>query len=172
MQDTIIGMLLIFFARVLDMSMATTRTIFVVKGKRLAAAGIGFCESIIYVLALQKVFQNLDNPLSLIVYGLGFAVGNIVGITIEGKMAMGYITVQVITMVDPLGLTAILREQGYGVTVIAGEGKNGTRHILQIVLCRKDLPRLKDLINDWDCNAFITIFDARTIKGGIASNRR
>jgi uncharacterized protein YebE (UPF0316 family) len=172
MHDTIIGLLLIFFARVLDMSMATTRTIFVVKGKKLAAAGIGFFESIIYVLALQKVFQNLDNPLSLIVYGLGFAVGNVVGITIEGKMAMGYITVQVITMIDPLGFSAILREQGYGVTVVAGEGKEGTRHILQIVLCRKDLSRLRDLINNWDKNAFVTIFDARTIKGGIPSFKR
>jgi len=172
MIDTILGLIFIFVARVLDMSMATTRTLLVVKGRKLAAASIGFFEAIVYVLALQKVFQTLDNPVNLIVYGFGFSVGNIVGILIEEKMAMGYITVQVITMVQPLELTLSLREQGFGVTVISGEGKQGTRYILQIVLSRKNLSKLKNNIDKWDPAAFITVFDARTIKGGIAMYKR
>ncbi|MFZ7102275.1 MAG: DUF2179 domain-containing protein [Peptococcaceae bacterium] len=172
MADIVWGLIFIFTARVLDMSMATTRTLFVVKGRKLAAAGIGFAESIIYVLALQKVFQTLDNPLNLIVYGLGFSVGNIVGIVIEEKMAMGYLTVQVITLVEPLELTIRLRKEGFGVTVIAGEGREGIRYIIQIVLSRKSLPKLRKIIDNWDPAAFVTVFDARTIKGGIPMFKR
>ncbi|MFZ5942765.1 MAG: DUF2179 domain-containing protein [Bacillota bacterium] len=172
MQDTILGLIFIFTARVLDMSMATTRTLFVVKGKKIAAATIGFIEAIVYVLALQKVFQTLDNPINLIVYGLGFSVGNIVGIMIEEKMAMGYLTVQVISLVEPLELTRRLRQEGFGVTVITGEGREGTRYILQIVLSRKMLAKLRRFIDGWDKAAFMTVFDARTIKGGVAMYKR
>ena len=167
MLDVILGLIFIFTARVLDVSMATTRMILVVKGQKYQAAAVGFFEAIIFVLALQKVFQTLDNPLNLIVYGLGFSAGNIVGIYIEEKMAMGYITVQVITMVEPLELTGKLRSEGFGVTVIEGQGRQGTRHILQIMLSRKSLGKLRKMVDDWDAKAFIVIMDTRTTKGGV-----
>lgn len=172
MFQIFLGLVFIFFARVLDMSLATTRTLLVVKGRKLEAASIGFVEAIVYVLALQKVFQTLDNPISLVIYGLGFSVGNIVGIYIEEKMAMGFLTVQVITLVEPLELTNKLREEGFGVTVISGEGRLGVRFILQIVLRRKSLYKLQKLVDGWDPAAFVTVFDARTIKGGIAMYKR
>lgn len=167
MLDVALGLIFIFTARVLDVSMATTRMILVVKGQKYQAAAVGFGEAIIFVLALQKVFQTLDNPINLIVYGLGFSAGNIVGVYIEEKMAMGYITVQVITMVEPLELTEKLRNEGFGVTVIEGQGRQGTRHILQIMLSRKSLGRLRGLVDQWDAKAFIVIMDARTTKGGV-----
>lgn len=162
----IIGSLLIFLARVVDVSIGTLRVIVLIRGKRYLAGLLGFVESVVYILALGFVVSRLDNPINIIMYGLGFASGNIVGSFIEERMAMGYITIQVITMERPLELCSVLREIGYGVTAWEGEGKEGKHSILSITLSRKDLSRLMKIIDEWDVKAFITVLDARTTKGG------
>ncbi len=159
--------LFIFFARICDVSLMTLRTLMIVRGQRVYAAVIGFFEAVIYIVALNKIFTDLDNPLNLLFYAGGFAAGNYVGSFLEEKLAVGVLTVQVITMKAPLDLTKKLRKKGFGVTVIDGRGKEGTRYILQIILRRKAVKQLRCIIDEWDKEAFWTIFDARTTKGGI-----
>lgn len=167
MTGALAGYLFIFFARICDVSLSTIRMIMVVRGQRLYAAGIGFFEVIIYITALNVIFSNLNNPLNLIIYAAGFATGNIVGSLIEEKLAVGTITVQVITMVAPLELTEKLRNKDFGVTVIEGYGREGARYILQIILPRKRVSELRKEVDSWDRDAFWTVFDARTTRGGI-----
>lgn len=163
----LLGYLFIFTARVADVALGVIRTLMLVKGKKIAAAGLGFFEVIIFILALNKVVQDLDNPINLFFYAAGFATGNIVGSILEEKLALGHITVQVITMARPLELTKILREQGFGVTILEGQGKLGVRRILNILVTRKEMNRLMDIIDDWDAKAFVTIFETRATKGGV-----
>lgn len=161
------GYLFIFCARIVDVSLGTLRMLMVVRGRRVYAGAIGFFEVIIYITALDRIFDNLDNPLNLLFYAAGYATGNIVGSFIEEKLAVGILTVQVITMKAPLELTEILRAKGYGVTVIEGQGREGTRYILQIIMQRKNIPKLRKEIDSWDTDAFWTVFDARSTKGGV-----
>lgn len=172
MITLITGYLLIFFSRVVDVSLATLRTLMIVRGRRLQAASIGFFEVIIYIIALKKVVSTLDNPVSLLAYALGFATGNYVGSFIEEKMAIGCITVQVIAKNDTGQLQEVLRNQGFGVTVIEGMGKKGKRNILNIILRRKDLPSLIENVKGIDEDAFIAVMDARTTYGGYIRNIR
>ena len=161
------GYLFIFLARICDVSMATLRVLMVVRGKRLQAALIGFFEAIIYIVILNQVFATLnDNPYNLLFYAAGFATGTYVGGFFEEKLAVGIVTVQIITLKSPLEFTAMLREAGFGVTVIEGTGREGTRYILQIILQRKSICLLRNLIDEWDQEAFWTIFDARYAHGG------
>ncbi|MGI6144568.1 MAG: DUF2179 domain-containing protein [Peptococcia bacterium] len=166
------GYFFIFFARILDVSLMTMRTLMVVRGQKLYAAIIGFFEVIIYIVALGKIFNDLSNPLNLISYALGFATGNYVGSWLEEKLAVGTFTVQVITLKEPLALTEILRDEGYGVTVIEGEGREGRRYILQIILQRKRFKHLRKVIDEWDQESFWTIFDARSTRGGVFTQSR
>ncbi len=161
----------IFFARICDVSLSTMRTLMVVRGLRLYASIIGFFEVIIYIIALNIIFSDLQNPLNLLFYALGYATGNYVGSFIEEKVAVGILTVQVITMKTPLELTELLRDKGYGVTVIEGIGREGIRYILQVILPRKRIRELKKEIDVWDSNAFLTVFDARATKGGIFARK-
>ena len=174
MLDTaaIIGALLIFFARVIDVSIATVRVIILVRGKKYLAGVLGFVEAIVYLLALGFVVSRLNNPINIIMYGLGFAFGNIVGGFIEERMAVGYITVQVISMKDPHELCNYLREIGYGVTTWEGEGREGMHSVLSITLSRKELSRLMKIIDEWDSYAFVTVQDARNTKGGVVYRAR
>ena len=161
------GYLFIFSARICDVSLSTMRMLMVMRGQRIYAAIIGFFEVIVYIIALNKIFSNLDNPLNLFFYAAGFATGTMVGSLIEEKLAVGTLTVQIITMNAPLELTEKLRKDGYGVTVIEGQGREGIRYILQIILQRKRVQQLRRLIDEWDKCAFWTIFDARSTRGGI-----
>lgn len=172
MISLIIGYFLIFSARVIDVSCATLRMLLLVRGKRLHAATIGFFEVIIYILALGYVVERLNDPFSIIIYGLGFASGNVMGSLIEEKMALGNLTVQVITMKESSDLVEMLREQGFGVTILQGEGREGTHAVLHIILSRKRLNELLALIEKSDKDAFITVLDTRTTRGGVMYDRK
>lgn len=165
-MELFLGYLFIFVARLADVSMATIRMIMVVRGKRLMAALIGFFEITIYILAIGKVLNGLNNPINILIYALGFATGNYLGIFIEGKMALGNIIAQVISEHEVMKLVDLLRDEGFAVTVIEGYGRTGIRHLLHITLKRKYLDKLYEILDKHDKKAFITVTDARAIRGG------
>lgn len=166
-MEYILGYLFIFFARVTDVTLATIRTLMVVQGRKLQASLIGFFEICIYVTALSKVVSNLDNPLNLLSYALGFACGTYLGITIENKIALGNLAVQIILKIpDKDPLINELREKGFGVTVTEGQGLEGTKEILNVAIKRKDLEVLKKTIYEHDKHAFITVNNISPISGG------
>lgn len=171
-MEAILGYLFIFLARLTDVSMATIRMIMVVRGKRIVAACIGFVEAIIYILAIGKVLSAMNNPLNILVYALGFATGNYVGIFLEEKMALGSIIVQVILEHEVTELVKKLRDNGFGVTVVEGHGRKGIRHLLNVTLQRKNLSKLYYVIDNHDEKAFVTVTDARAIRGGYFSGMK
>lgn len=168
------GYLFIFFARVSDVSLSTFRTLMVVQGRKVPAAIIGFFEVSIYITALSKVVSSLDNPFNLLAYALGFACGNYVGITIENKIALGNLAVQIILKKSGnKELMEVLRENRFGVTVIVGQGLEGTKDILNVAINRKDLNNLKKIVYEYDKNAFITVNNTNPISGGyFATNKK
>lgn len=164
------GYLIIFISRVVDVSMSTMRTLMVMQGRKVQAAMIGFFEIIIYITALNRVVSGLDNPLNLLAYALGFACGTYVGITLEGKIALGNLSAQVILKTNEnQDLVESLRDNGFGVTIIEGQGKEGKRDILSIIMNRKDLVTLKKFVYEFDENAFITVNSINPINGGYFS---
>ena len=94
--------LLIFLARILDVSIGTMRLIFVSKGMKYLAPILGFFEVIIWLLAISQIMQHLDNVLCYVAYGLGFAMGNYLGIVLEEKMSIGTVLIRVIPQKETL----------------------------------------------------------------------
>jgi uncharacterized protein YebE (UPF0316 family) len=76
---------MIFFARICDVSLGTIRVIFISKGVKYLAPIIGFFEVIIWLLAIGQVMNNLTNFVAYIAYGAGFASGTYIGMIIEEK---------------------------------------------------------------------------------------
>ncbi len=167
-MELLLGALFIFIARTVDVSMATVRTIFTIRGKRLQAAIIGFVEVIIYISALGMIVQNLDKIINLIAYGLGFASGILVGSKIEERLALGYVTVQVTISnhLDDDDMVILLREAGFGVTIFDAYGLEGPKKVLNIFALRKNLQQIIDLIKSVEEDSFITVMDARSTIGG------
>ena len=112
----------IFAARVIDVSLGTIRTILVFRGHKYVAALIGFVEILIWVVAASKVIQNLDTWYLAVAYAGGFATGNIVGIYLEGKLAIGTELVRAVSKDESVELAEHLRSKGYEVVELAGQG--------------------------------------------------
>lgn len=169
-MSALFGYFIIFASRVADVTLATFRTLMVVQGRKTYAAIIGFFEIIIYITALNKVVSNLNNPLNLLSYALGFACGNYVGIILENKVGLGNLGVQIIPKGNSISeLVNELRESGFGVTIIEGKGKEGYKDILLVVLDRKNLAKLEEIVYRIEPGAFITTSSVSPISGGYFS---
>ena len=53
--------LMIFVARIMDVSIGTLRIIFVSRGNKLVAPILGFFEVLIWIFAISYIIQHLDN---------------------------------------------------------------------------------------------------------------
>ena len=153
----------IMIARVVDVSLDTIRVIMVAKGYRNLAPFIGFFQSLIWLITITRIMANLDNWFTYLGYALGFGLGTYVGMILEGKLALGYELVRVITKKGAVELITGLREKGYGVTNVPGEGRDGEVGVLYIIIKRKVLRDVIDLIQRFNPKAFYTIEDMRFV---------
>ncbi|HHT01617.1 MAG TPA: DUF2179 domain-containing protein [Firmicutes bacterium] len=171
--EIVFGYLFIFGSRVFDVSLGTVRTLMLVRGRRVVAALLGFVEVLIYIIALRLVVNSLSNPIALVVYAMGFSTGNFMGGFVEEKLAFGQLTVQVIPhAADGERLAESLRDKGYGVTVLTGEGREGQRHILLISIPRRALAAVMAVIDAQDAEAFVTVLDTKRTRGGVFPMRK
>lgn len=159
-------LLLIFVLQVAYVSVVTMRTILTVKGYRYLAAMLSCIDVFIYVIAFKMVMDNLQHPINLLVYCLGYSIGILVGVKIEERLAIGYINVQVISRNQTPEMVAALRKQGYGVTTWSGEGLEGTRQILSIVTQRKNQSKLYKAIRLLDPESFLISYEPKQFQGG------
>jgi uncharacterized protein YebE (UPF0316 family) len=117
--------LLIFCARICDVSLGTIRVIFISKGIKYLAPAIGFFEVIIWLLAIGQVMNNLTNIASYIAYGGGFAAGTFIGMLIEEKISLGLTSIRIITSGDPAQLVQYLPRRTTGSRALTGRERPG-----------------------------------------------
>lgn len=152
---------LIFLARVIDVSMGTLRIIFISRGIRILAACLGFFEVLIWLLAISQIMKNLSNPVNYIAYAAGFGMGNFVGISIEQKLSLGNLMIRVIVRNSAAALVEYLHGQGYGVTSVDAQGTTGPVKIIFTVVPRRCLKNVTESIKNFNPQAFYTIEDIR-----------
>lgn len=158
---------IIFMARIVDVSLGTTRIIMVSKGKKELASLIGFFEVIIWLLIASKVIQSVDNILYILAYAGGFAAGNYVGILLDERLAIGTVSVRLIISKDPTELIEKLSGAGYGITMIEARGARGKAYVVYSIINRKEIANFKDIARSVTPKAFISIEDVRTVREGV-----
>jgi len=165
-MEMIVGGLLIFLARLVNVSMATVRTLLGMRGQKGLSTAIGFFESLIFILAISQVLQDVGNVWNVLGYCGGFAAGTLVGLVIEEKLAMGYAILRAISQDYGAEIASALREAGYGVTEMAGEGLAGRVHVVTTVVKRRDIPAIMALVSGVDEAAFVTVDEANRVYRG------
>lgn len=164
--------LLIFTARVADVSLGTVRFIMVARGYKYIAPWIGFIEILIWIVAIGQIMQNLSNWVCYVAYAAGFATGNFVGMWLAEKIPLGTIIVRVVTQRDALNLLTALRQADYGVTSLVGEGSQGPVQILFTVISRRKLSDVIQLVQKHNPLAFYTIEDVDKASHGVFPKSR
>jgi uncharacterized protein YebE (UPF0316 family) len=165
------GPLLIFGLRVADVSLDTMRVLLAVRGKRYHAASLGFFQALIFILVEGNVIQHLDSLWHVLGYAAGFAIGTLVGVMIENAVAYGLSTVRIVSPHGGVEIANALRERGYGATVVAGYGRDGTVEIVHSVVHRSHLDEVMDIVDRWDSQAFVTVEEPKVLRGGSLADR-
>ncbi|MBW8017442.1 MAG: DUF2179 domain-containing protein [Planctomycetes bacterium] len=158
--------LLIFVARIADVSFGTVRVIFVSRGLKYLAPVVGFFEILIWLMAIGQIMKNLSNPVCFIAYSGGFAMGNFVGMCIAEKLSLGFVMIRVITVKKASELVRQLRSAEYGVTSIDGHGSEGDVNIVFTIVPRSEVKSVVSLIKAFSPKAFYTLEEVGHVEKG------
>jgi uncharacterized protein YebE (UPF0316 family) len=168
------GPFIIFLLRIIDVSLATLRILLTMRDQRTLVPLIGVFEALVWVLAVGTAIQNLNSPIHILGYAGGFAGGTVVGLWIEGKLALGLATIRIISRDAEKGeaMADALRERGYGVTEFAGEGRSGKVQVIYMIVKRRQAPVVIREVEVMDKDAFITVEEPRAIRRGWVTRMR
>ena len=154
-----LNLLLIFFLRVVDVSLGTLRVNLMVRGFRYFAAGVGFFECIIWLLAAARVLDQISDVFQVVAFAGGFATGTLVGIWLNELLALGKTLMRVIAPRDGVKLARQLRESGCIVTTVDGEGRDGDVLMAFTVIPKKRVTEILELVRRVTPDAFVTFED-------------
>lgn len=161
--------LLIFFARIADVTVGTLRIVMVSKGQKLIAPFLGFFEVVIWLITMSKIVQNIDNWVAYVAYGAGFATGNYIGLIIEEKLAVGIVQLQIITRKSADNLIAKLKASGYGITFHEAQGANEKVAVIYTIIKRTDINTVLEIMRTYNPQAFYSIEDVKFVNKDIFS---
>ena len=158
---------MVFFARITDVTLGTIRIIFTSRGKKNIAPLLGFVEVFIWISVIAEITQGAHNVIAYLAYAAGFATGNFIGISIEERLAIGTLVIRAILTPEHLGLIEELRAGGYGVTSVDAQGAKGPVKLVYTIVSRRDLPDVIQLIHASHPKSFFTVEELRSVQQGI-----
>jgi uncharacterized protein YebE (UPF0316 family) len=159
--------LIVFLARITDVTLGTMRIIFISRGKKLIAPLLGFVEVFIWITVVSQIVGGVHNYVAYLAYAAGFALGNYIGMSIEEKLAIGTLVVRAFLSKEGKSLIERLHSGGYGVTHVDGYGANGPVQIVYTIVLRRELPDVVNIIQEIHPKAFFTVEELRSVQQGI-----
>lgn len=157
----------IFLAELTVVTLSTIRIIFVSRGQKTLAACLGFFEILLWLFAIGQIMKNLDSPLCHLAFAGGFTMGNYLGVWLEGVLAMGKLAVKIVSpqVIDPL--VEALSARGFGLTVMEGMGKQGPVQVINMIINRRDMDRVSDMVKTVDPLAFYAVSEIQDTERGV-----
>lgn len=159
--------LLIFLARILDVSLQTIRIIAISRNIRWLAPLVGFFEVFIWLVAIGQIMKNYSHILTYVAYSAGFATGTFIGMIITEKLSLGMVLVRIISSNGAAELKSRLREKQFGFTSLPGQGAEGPVEILFTVVRRQKLDMVFEVIKTTSPKAFFTVEEVAQTRAGL-----
>jgi uncharacterized protein YebE (UPF0316 family) len=169
--DYLILPFMIFLARICDVTIGTLRIVMISKGQKRLAPFLGFFEVLIWLIAIGRIMQNLDNWVCYIFYAAGFATGNYIGMLLEERLAVGISQIQIITQKDATELIQSLKMAGYGITHHPAEGGATGKmvSIIYSIVKRSELEKVAAIVKEHHPEAFYAFADVRFVNKNLFS---
>ncbi len=161
--ELIILPLLIFLSRILDVSINTVRVIYMLNGKRWLSTALGFFESLIWLIVISQILQNVTHVITYVAYAGGFAAGIYVGMLIEEKLAIGNVIIRIITQKDAEKLIENLRNANFRMTVVEAEGNKGPVNIIFLIVKRQLLKKVTSIVETTNPMAIFTVEGVKSV---------
>ena len=164
--------IMIFFGRVIDVSLGTLRVIFVSKGAKNIAPFVGFFEVLIWIIIISQILARANDWIAYVSFAAGYATGSYVGIMIEKRIAYGVVLCRIYTQKNGTDLLKKLNQLNFGATMTRGEGSVNQVNIIETVIDRKQLKCLEQTLIAFDPHIFYVVEDVRTRQNGIFVKRK
>ncbi len=163
-MKTLLLCLEVFFARILDVSIGSVRTVYLIKQKNFIACILAFIELVIWFYVARETL-TMDNISFVIVmsYALGYAIGTYIGGIINKYFIDGNLMILIFTKKDTIKIRNILKKSGYGISSITMSDDN---NLLLVEIRKKELKRLRELIKKIDKKAFVIVNETLEVQNG------
>ncbi|HSD85600.1 MAG TPA: DUF5698 domain-containing protein [Anaerolineae bacterium] len=162
----LIAGLFVFTMRVIDMSLDTLRLLFVIRGRKLLAGGIGVIQATVFILAVSAVLQGPLDPLTVAGYALGFGAGVVIGIVVEQRLALGHVMLRVYSPSSGAVIAEALRAASFAVTEFVAHGRDGEITVVNSAIARRDTAKAQTIVKQIDVGAFITVDEIQPLQRG------
>ena len=159
----------IFLARIFDVTLATLRTVYSVKGKTILSGVIGFVEATIWFIIVKEALNtDIQSPFIVFSYAGGFAAGSLLGTFVSNRFINTLIKVEMITTKATPENIEKIRLEGFGVSVVdtIDNISDGDSKMLIITLNSRYLEELKRILRHIDRNAFIVVNESKIVQNG------
>ncbi|MDR1554373.1 MAG: DUF2179 domain-containing protein [Prevotellaceae bacterium] len=164
--------IMIFFARICDVTLGTLRVIFVAHGHKYIAPFLGFFEVFIWIIVISELLNSANNMVCYAAYAGGYAMGNFVGMLVEERIAIGTVFMRIFATKGGQELADIFRSNGFGATLTHAEGSEGNVDILQVVAARKFGSEVQKILNEFNPDIFYVVEDVRSVRKGIFPKKK
>jgi uncharacterized protein YebE (UPF0316 family) len=150
-------LLFIFVLRAIDVGMGTVRIVLLSRGRKGTATIIGFFEALVWVVAVSRVLGGLEDPARMVAFAAGFAAGTYVGSMVEEWLAIGQSLIRVVTTSGSPAVAPVIRQKGFGATVLNGDGMNGEVQVTFTVVPRRSVSDVTRLVHEVNPDAYVTV---------------
>ena len=165
-MDMLVWTLVIFFARVFDVSLGTVRVQLIVRGKKLLAAFTGFVEVLTFILIVSRVIQDIEHWPYVLAYAGGFATGTYLGMHLSQRLSKQLIEATVISPVLASAVESAIREAGFALTRYKASGRDGAVDVMDVVCTSNGLSQLIQTVSKVDPGAFVYTHELAGLRGG------
>lgn len=156
----------IFILRVLNYAITTIRTVAIARQQRVFSSVLAFVEALLFAVVIGSIVKDLENAINLMAYCLGAAVGGYLGMVLESRFITSYMTINIMAHDKGKAVAEALRAQGFGVTTITGEGRDGAVTMLRCVVMNRETGQVLAITREIDDKAFIAMEETRSIQHG------
>ncbi len=158
--------LFVFAMRVTDMSLDTLRLLFVIRGRKFLAGGIGVIQATVFILAVSTVLKGPLDLLTVAGYALGFGTGIVIGIVVEQRLALGHVMLRVYSPGAGAVIAQALRAANFAVTEFVAHGRDGEITVVNSAIARRDTAKAQTIVKQIDAGAFITVDEIQPLQRG------
>lgn len=165
--------IVVILGRIVDMSLATIRTVYSVKGKAMTAAIIGFAEAFFWFLVVKTALDMEElaawqTIILAMAYSLGFALGTYLGGLFTRKFIKSPVKAEIVLSNKNEELITALQENGFGETILTAKGAKNKQetYLLFVETDTKQIKVLKQLLDQYDPHAFVSINESKSVFNG------
>ena len=168
-MQLVLTCIVVFMAKIVEICIQSVKTVCMVKSEKLLAAVLGFIECMIWGLVISSIITDLSSSGFLLVsYGLGYSCGMYLGSCIEGKLALGTSSIQMIMDDAHIGTVEnYLKEHNNGYFCGEGHGSKEKMYRVIVILPRKSVHKtMKEIRELCGGQIFMTTSEVNKFIGG------